>query len=85
MQNPVKTWKILDLLKVTEEHFRKNNITSPRLNAELLMCSTLNTKRINLYIEFEKPLTESELADYTDQVESPPRESLNRPCKPPAR
>src|SRR5688572_5911312 len=64
----VKTWKILDLLKVTEEHFRKNNIESPRLNAELLLSGTLNTKRINLYLDFEKPLTESELTDYREKI-----------------
>jgi release factor glutamine methyltransferase len=64
----VRTWKILDLLKVTEEHFRKNNIESPRLNAELLLSGTLNTKRINLYLDFEKPLTESELTDYREKI-----------------
>lgn len=64
----VKTWKILELLKVTEEHFRKNDISSPRLNAELLLSAALNTKRIDLYLDFEKPLTEQELTEFRAMV-----------------
>jgi release factor glutamine methyltransferase len=68
MNEAVKTWIILDLLKVTEGHFRKNNISSPRLNAELLLCNTLNSKRINLYLDFEKPLNEDELTRFRKKV-----------------
>lgn len=68
MSQAVKIWKVLELLKVTEQHLGRNNISSPRLNAELLLCSTLNTKRINLYLDFEKPLNESELSDYREKI-----------------
>lgn len=68
MKEAVKTWKILELLKVTEEHFRKNNISSPRLNAELLLSAALKMNRINLYLDFEKPLNEAELADFRAKV-----------------
>lgn len=68
MSQPVKTWKILELIKATEEHFRKKGIQSARLNTELLLCGTLNTKRINLYLDFEKPLTESELNSFREKV-----------------
>lgn len=68
MKEAVKIWKILELLKVTEEHFSKNNIESPRLNAELLLSAVLNTKRFNLYMDFDKPLTESELAEFRAMV-----------------
>lgn len=68
MSQTAKTWKILDLLKVTEEHFRKNSIQSARLNSEMLLCSVLNTKRINLYLDFEKPLTVNELDNFREKV-----------------
>jgi release factor glutamine methyltransferase len=68
MSEAVKIWKILDILKVTEELFAKNNISKPRLNAELLLCGALKTKRINLYLDFEKPLNETELAVYRSMV-----------------
>lgn len=68
MSEAVKIWKILDILKVTEELFAKNNISNPRLNSELLLCGALKTKRINLYLDFEKPLNETELALYRSMV-----------------
>ncbi len=74
MKKTEKTWKIIDLLKATEELLRQKNIDNPRLNAELLLCDTLNTKRINLYLEFEKPLNGSELSSYREKV----KRRLNR-------
>jgi release factor glutamine methyltransferase len=63
-----KTWNILDLLKVTEVLLKEKNIDNARLNAELLLADTLNTERINLYLDFEKPLSETELTELRDKV-----------------
>lgn len=68
MNQPVKNWKILELINTTEEHFKKKGIPGARLNTELLLCGTLNTKRINLYLDFEKPLTVNELDNFRDKV-----------------
>jgi release factor glutamine methyltransferase len=68
MKEAVKTWKILELLKVTENLFTEKKIDNPRLNAELILCSILNTKRINLYLDFEKPISETELSDFREKV-----------------
>jgi len=64
----VKVWTILDILKVSEGLLKGKNIDKPRLNAELLLCDTLNTMRINLYLDFEKPLTEQEIAGYRTKI-----------------
>lgn len=74
MKETAKTWKIIDLLKVTEELLREKKIDNPRLNAELLLCDTLNTKRINLYLEFEKPLSEAEFSVFREKI----KRRLNR-------
>ncbi len=63
MQKP-KPWKLIDLLKTTTGYFQKKNIENPRLNAERLLCPILKMERINLYIEFERPISESELSQY---------------------
>lgn len=68
MKETVKTWTVLDILKVTEAAFRERGITNPRLNAELLLADTTGESRINLYLNFEKPLTEKEISDYRDKV-----------------
>ncbi len=52
---------ILEIIKKTTEFFEKKEIESPRLNAELLVGHALGLKRMQLYLQFERPLAEPEL------------------------
>ncbi len=52
---------VLEIIKRTTEFFAGRRIESPRLNAELLIGHALGLKRMELYLQFERPLTESEL------------------------
>ncbi len=56
-----KNWKVIDLLNTTTDFFKQKNIDSPRLNAERLLAFVLKTNRVNLYVNFERPLTSNEL------------------------
>ena len=55
---------VLELIKLTTGYFEKKNIESARLNAELLLAHVLSCKRLDLYLMFDKPLQEAELALY---------------------
>jgi release factor glutamine methyltransferase len=59
---------VLDVLQSTTGYFQKRKIESPRLNAEHLLAHVLGRKRIELYLEFERKLNESELAPLRDLV-----------------
>lgn len=74
MEQAQKTWRVLDLLKVSENLLKEKNIDNPRLNAELLLCEVLKEPRINLYLNFEKPLSEAEISLYRTYI----RRRLNR-------
>ncbi|MBS1516498.1 MAG: peptide chain release factor N(5)-glutamine methyltransferase [Bacteroidetes bacterium] len=51
---------IIEVLKKTTEELEKNGIQDSRLNSELLLCSVLNCDRIQLYLNYERPLNSGE-------------------------
>lgn len=53
-------WTILDVLRWTTEYFKSHDIDSPRLTAEIFLAETLQVGRIDLYLRFEQPLSETE-------------------------
>ena len=66
IKKPVLT--VLDVLQSTTAYFKKRKIDSPRLNAEHLLAHVLRRKRLELYLEFEQELSESELAPLRELV-----------------
>jgi release factor glutamine methyltransferase len=59
---------VLEVLKASTDYFRKRQIESARLNAEHLLAHVLDRKRIDLYLEFDRSLTETELAPLRELV-----------------
>ncbi|MBF0491564.1 MAG: peptide chain release factor N(5)-glutamine methyltransferase [Deltaproteobacteria bacterium] len=57
-------WTPLKLIEWTSKYLSQKGIPSTRLEAELLLAHSLNLKRIQLYTQFDRPLSEKELADF---------------------
>lgn len=56
-----ETRRLIDLLSATDEFFKSKGIESPRRNAEALFAKALNMPRIELYIQHDRPVKDSEL------------------------
>lgn len=52
---------ILEVLNLSANFLKGKRISNPRRQAEELLADALNTSRLQLYLEFERPLTEEEL------------------------
>lgn len=63
-----KTWQIKDLLKVSSDYLRDKGIENPRLNAEVLLAHQLHMERVGLYLNFDQPLTETELSSFRSLI-----------------
>jgi len=57
-------WTISNLLQWATSYFGSYKIDSPRMTAEILLAHSLKTKRIDLYLQFDKPLSEQELSKF---------------------
>jgi release factor glutamine methyltransferase len=55
---------VLEVLKLAADHIAKRAPGSPRLDAEVLLANSLGLRRLDLYLKFDRPLTEAELTTY---------------------
>lgn len=53
-------WIVKRSLQWATQYFKREKIKSPRLNAELLLAHILGKSRLELYLEFDRPLSSSE-------------------------
>jgi release factor glutamine methyltransferase len=54
-------WTILKLLSWTRDYFISREIENGRADAEILLAHCLGLRRIDLYVQYEKPLSGEEL------------------------
>lgn len=59
---------IANLLHKSEDYFRRKGIETARLDAELLLAHALGLKRIDLYLNYDKPLMTGEVDSYRELV-----------------
>ena len=63
-----QAWTPLKLLGWTQSFFAGKGVDAPRLTAELLLAHALGCDRVRLYLDFDKPLGDPELARYRELV-----------------
>jgi release factor glutamine methyltransferase len=61
IENP---WTILKLLKWAADYFNDNEIDDPKAAAEILLAQSLHLRRIDLYLQYDRPLDKRELSAF---------------------
>ena len=55
---------VLELLNLGSGYLEQQGCPTPRLDAEVLLCHVLNMDRVQLYVNFDRPLEVSEIDQY---------------------
>ena len=58
----------LGVARLAAEHLATRGVPDPRLDAELLLAASLGLRRLDLYLQHDRPLTEDELASYREMI-----------------
>ncbi|MCA9080538.1 MAG: peptide chain release factor N(5)-glutamine methyltransferase [Planctomycetaceae bacterium] len=61
-------WTVRKVLDWSIDHFKKNGSDSPRLDAEVLLAHARGCQRIQLYTQYDQPLTDQQRAVMRDLV-----------------
>ena len=64
----MEKWNVKKILDWGIEFFDVKDVPQPRLSAELLLASVLGLSRINLYLNYNRVLTSSELKTYKEHI-----------------
>ena len=64
---PVR-WTVKDVLLWTTSRFEERGLPTPRLDAEILAAHALGVPRLQLYVQFDRPLAAPELAAIRELV-----------------
>jgi release factor glutamine methyltransferase len=59
---------VLEVIQRSSEFLAKKDVDSPRLQTELLLAHLLKLPRMQLYLNFERPLTPAELEDFRELI-----------------
>ncbi|MEX2582631.1 MAG: peptide chain release factor N(5)-glutamine methyltransferase [Gemmatimonadota bacterium] len=63
-QNSSKIWTPVELIRWTAGYLEEKGLGEPRLTAELLLADVLGLRRLDLYLQFDRPLVPEELAGF---------------------
>lgn len=61
-------WTVKRIIEWGKNYLTEKGIDSPRLTLELLLCDVLKLKRIDLYVNHEKPLNQTELKKLREYI-----------------
>ena len=59
---------VLEVLKLASEHLGKHGSDSARLDAEVMLAGALGLRRLDLYLQFDRALSEAELSIFRAHV-----------------
>ena len=64
-----QVWKILDVLQWGTGYLTRQQVPEPRLSMEWIVAKVLDVKRLDLYLQFDKPLDAAQLGQIKELLQ----------------
>jgi len=64
----VEVWTVKKILNWTKSYLKKYGIENPRIDAEYFLSEILDTSRMGVYLNFDRPLSSEELDSYKELI-----------------
>lgn len=61
MSESRQLWTVLSMLEWATDYFEQKGVSSSRLSIEWILADVLEVKRLDIYLQFDRPLSEDEL------------------------
>jgi len=61
-------WTLMEFVRWTADFFKQHDVPQARLDAELLLAHVLGASRMDLYMSFDKPLSEADRARFRELI-----------------
>ena len=61
MSNSGRVWTVLTMLEWATTYFSEKNVPDPRLSIEWILADALGIKRLDIYLQYDRPLSSAEL------------------------
>ncbi len=61
MRKSTQVWTVMSMIEWTTDYFREKKIPDPRLSIEWILAEILGIRRLDLYLQFDRPLSSDEL------------------------
>ncbi len=69
---------LLDILNLSTDYLKKHDVKDPRLNAEMIISGALDMNRLDLYLQYDRMISEEELTKIRPLLK---RSSTNEPIQ----
>lgn len=60
--------KLLEILNLSREYLEKKGVESAKLNAELIIADILKIKRLDIYLNYERPMIDEEIVKIREWI-----------------
>lgn len=61
MSNSKQVWTVLSMLEWATDYFKEKGVPSPRMSIEWILADVLQIKRLDIYLQYDRPLSTDNL------------------------